>query len=142
MTQLLPHQQRVIEEHAELSERCEKLKAFQDTEIFSKLPLDEANLLIDQLAHMLGYQHVLEQRIKGFHGIKRYRCHKAVEARPMTRQAYNDLRGWTLPENEDGADEGYLVEYQDGGAANHPDFKGYISWSPKEVFERGYKESA
>jgi hypothetical protein len=28
----------------------------------------------------------------------------------------------------------------DGGLPNHPDFAGYISWSPKGVFERGYEE--
>ena len=29
---------------------------------------------------------------------------KMVTAQPMTRQAYNDYRGWTLPADEDGAD--------------------------------------
>lgn len=41
--------------------------------------------------------------------------------------------------DEDGDDEGYLVEYVDGGKSNHPDFKGYISWSPREVFARAYR---
>lgn len=27
----------------------------------------------------------------------------------------------------------------DGGKANHPKFDGYISWSPKDVFEKSYK---
>lgn len=65
---------------------------------------------------------------------------KEVYAKPMTRQAYNDLRGWTVPSDENPNDEGYLVEYVDGGNPNHPDFKGYISWSPKDVFERTYHE--
>jgi hypothetical protein len=64
---------------------------------------------------------------------------KEVNAKPMTRQAYNDFRGWTLPADENGDDEGYLVEYLDGGSPNHPDFTGYISWSPVGVFERAYK---
>lgn len=64
---------------------------------------------------------------------------KVVNAKPLTRQEYNDLRNWTLPEDENGADEGYLVEYVDGGQANHPDFNGYISWSPKAVFENAYQ---
>ena len=34
-----------------------------------------------------------------------------------------------------------MVEYLDGGQANHPDHNGYISWSPKDVFERAYKIS-
>lgn len=69
---------------------------------------------------------------------------KVVNAKPMTRQEYNDIRGWDLPADEDGADEdgadeGYLVEYVDGGQANHPRFSGYISWSPKAVFENAYQ---
>lgn len=62
-----------------------------------------------------------------------------VNAKPMTHQEYNDLRNWTLPADESGADEGYLVEYIDGGQSNHPDFEGYISWSPKAVFEKAYQ---
>ena len=38
-----------------------------------------------------------------------------------------------------GDDEGYLVEYTDGGKANTPQYDGYVSWSPKDVFERAYK---
>lgn len=64
---------------------------------------------------------------------------KVVNATPMTRQEYNDIRGWDLPADENGADEGYLVEYVDGGQANHPRFSGYISWSPKAVFENAYQ---
>lgn len=72
--------------------------------------------------------------------MKRYIGLKRVAARPMTRQEYNDYRGWTLPADENGEDEGYLVEYHDGGQANHPDHIGYISWSPKQVFEIAYRE--
>ncbi|WP_339820729.1 DUF2829 domain-containing protein [uncultured Paracoccus sp.] len=64
---------------------------------------------------------------------------KLIDARPMTRQAYNDYRGWPLPADENGDDAGYLVEYLDGGQANHPDHAGYISWSPAEVFEKAYR---
>lgn len=63
---------------------------------------------------------------------------KEVKAFPMTREDYNTPRGWTVPEDENPNDEGYLVEYLDGGEANHPQFQGYISWSPKEVFENAY----
>ncbi len=66
---------------------------------------------------------------------------KVVIAEPMTRQAYNDYRGWSLPADENGDDEGYLVEYTDGGQANMPDRKGYVSWSPKDVFERTYRRN-
>ena len=66
---------------------------------------------------------------------------KEILAEKMTRQNYNDYRGWELSNDEDGSDEGYLVEYIDGGKSNHPDHKGYISWSPKEVFERAYRST-
>lgn len=66
---------------------------------------------------------------------------KIILATAMTRLDYNQYRGWQLPENEDGSDDGFLVEYVDGGQANHPDHKGYISWSPKSVFENSYKPS-
>ena len=72
--------------------------------------------------------------------MNRYLCHKEVLATPMTLQEYNDYHNWTLPKDVNGTDKGYLVEYIDGGEANHPNHQGYIAWSPKEVFERGYTE--
>lgn len=72
---------------------------------------------------------------------KRYTCHKQVFAKPMNRRDYNTLRGWFLPSDENPADDGYLVEYTDGGAPNQTGFDNYISWSPKDVFEAGYKET-
>lgn len=69
----------------------------------------------------------------------RYIGTKLVEAWPMNRQGYNDYRNWTLPDDEDGNDEGYLVEYLDGGKPNHPSHAGYISWSPKAQFEAAYR---
>lgn len=71
--------------------------------------------------------------------MNKYVGKKEINATPMTRAAYNVLRGWELPADENGEDEGFLVEYVDGGKANHPDYAGYISWSPKDVFERAYK---
>lgn len=66
---------------------------------------------------------------------------KQIKATPMSRQEYNDYRNWELPSDEDGSDEGFLVEYIDGGSSNHPDHEGYISWSPSYVFENSYKAS-
>jgi hypothetical protein len=71
--------------------------------------------------------------------MKRYIGVKLINAIDMTRAAYNILRDWELPAGENGDDAGYLVEYLDGGQANHKDFKGYISWSPKAVFENAYR---
>lgn len=70
---------------------------------------------------------------------KTYYGTKKIHAIPMTRQEYNDYRGWELPSDENGSDAGYLVEYADGGPSNHPDHAGYISWSPKEVFDAHYQ---
>lgn len=71
--------------------------------------------------------------------MKTYIGTKIVIAVAMARLAYNDLRGWTVPADENPADAGYLVECKDGGQPNHPDFEGYISWSPKEQFENAYR---
>ena len=59
----------------------------------------------------------------------------------MTRAAYNDYRVWVLPANEDNNDEGYLVEYTDGGKPNDARHDGYISWSPKEQFDNAYRST-
>ena len=66
---------------------------------------------------------------------------KALNAEVMTLGEYNDFRGWELPKDEDGSTPGYLVEYLDGGKANVDTHEGYISWSPKDVFEHSYRKS-
>jgi hypothetical protein len=75
----------------------------------------------------------IEQKV--YTGVKR------IFATPMNRKEYIDYRGWELPANENGADDGYLVEYEQSQTSinvNHPKHKGYISWSPKDVFEESY----
>lgn len=62
--------------------------------------------------------------------MKKYIGTKIIQAKPMNRGDYNQYRGWTIPENENPADEGYLVV--------HPD--GHESWSPKQDFEEAYHE--
>ena len=64
--------------------------------------------------------------------MKDYIGTKMIQAKPMTRGDYNKYRGWQIPADENPEDEGYLVKYKDG----------YESWSPKEVFEEAYRESA
>ena len=56
--------------------------------------------------------------------MKYVRMHQ-VDAEPMTRGDYNKFRGWTIPANENPAEEGYIVKYPDG----------YVSWCPKAQFE-------
>ncbi len=63
---------------------------------------------------------------------------KEVNARPLTLGSYNSLRGWIMPLEENPDAEGYLVEYLDSPNKNHPDYDNYISWSPKDVFDRSY----
>ena len=62
--------------------------------------------------------------------LKKYVGVKLIEAKPMTRCDYNKYRGWTIPEDENPNDEGYLVKYSDD----------YVSWSPKGVFDEAYRE--
>lgn len=63
---------------------------------------------------------------------------KVIHFVAMSRAEYNTYRGWELPSNENGDDNGYLVEYADGGSPNVPGHPGYVSWSPADVFERAY----
>lgn len=71
--------------------------------------------------------------------MKQFLGTKTLKARPMTRGEYNDYRDRAPPEGEDQSTPGYLVEYTDGGKANHPAHTGYISWSPSDVFEQAYR---
>lgn len=73
------------------------------------------------------------------HNMPKYQGTKELYAVAMSRGDYNKLRGWDLPANEKYDDPGYLVEYIDGGTGNHPDYEGYISWSPADVFNVAYK---
>jgi len=58
--------------------------------------------------------------------VKELTLQRKVKAEPMTRLAYNNFRGWTLPSNENGADLGYKLTTLDGK---------HVSWSPKEVVD-------
>ena len=71
--------------------------------------------------------------------MKQFNAVKEVNAKPMTRQEYNDLRGWRLPADEDGSDEGYLTE-DINSPPNTLDFDGYVSWTPKKMFDDQFYE--
>lgn len=71
--------------------------------------------------------------------MQKYIGTKIINAKPMIRDDYNTLRSFPTPAHENGADEGYLVEYTDGGKPNLEGFSGYVSWSPKEQFEKAYR---
>lgn len=92
-------------------------------------------LLIEQLNAMTAYLNILEirgviEKIPLGYTMKHYVGIKHIQAEPLNLGDYNKYRGWTIPENEDPKREGYLVKYPDG----------YVSWSPKEVFEEAYSE--
>lgn len=74
--------------------------------------------------------------------MKTYIGTKLINGIPMSRSDYNKFRGWNVPEDENGKDKGYLVEYLDGGEPNTKQFKGYVSWSPKTQFENAYQETS
>lgn len=79
--------------------------------------------------------------------MQKYRCHKIVEAQDLREKhvqcSFGDggrmivvITGTTeryeIPANKiasvEEPEDGYLVKYEDG----------YVSWSPREVFENGY----
>lgn len=74
--------------------------------------------------------------------MKNYIGVKEIKARPMNRLDYNGYIGWDSPSDENGEDEGYLVEYVNGSDKNHQNHDGYVSWSPKNVFEEAYRETS
>lgn len=61
--------------------------------------------------------------------MQKYIGTKQIEARPMTRGAYNYYRGWPIPSDEDPNDNGYLIKYSDG----------YEHWSPEKQFDETYR---
>jgi hypothetical protein len=64
---LPPHQQRVIDERAELVDKCDKLYAFCDSSpVFAGLPAGEQQRLRNQLVAMNVYADILTERIAAF----------------------------------------------------------------------------
>ena len=61
----------------------------------------------------------------------------------ITKEEYCKIRGWGIPADEDPKELGRLVCYPqpDGKPNNHPDYEGYVSWSPKFAFDAAYREN-
>ncbi|MGK0446564.1 MAG: hypothetical protein ACJA2M_000333 [Polaribacter sp.] len=74
-------------------------------------------------------------------GMINYTGTKTLKAVSMKKEEYNSYRGWEQPSNEDSNEDGMLVEYIESGKPNHKNHDGYISWSPKDVFDKIYKQS-
>lgn len=70
---------------------------------------------------------------------KRYIGAKQVLAYPLTRQGYMDARAWVLPANENGADEGYLLGFDNEANPGVLDRSNIITWLPKAEFEAAYR---
>ena len=66
---------------------------------------------------------------------------KMFNAKSMNLMDYSGFVCCELPEDQDGVNEGYLVECVGGGNPNHPDYENYISWCPKKQFESVYQTS-
>ena len=75
------------------------------------------------------------------HALCAYIGTKSVLATPMSRAEYCDYRGWEILKNEDPDEQVYLVEYTDGGKPNDERHGGYITMSPKEVFDNAYRQN-
>jgi hypothetical protein len=65
---------------------------------------------------------------------------KSLMGTPMNLGDYNKKRGWDMPADVKPETIGYMVEYLDGGEPNTEFSQHYVSWSPKGVFEKSYKE--
>lgn len=63
---MAPHQERVIAERDELSEKLDKLRTFLTSMIFTSLPRDEQRRLTRQTLIMSDYLDVLDERIAAF----------------------------------------------------------------------------
>ena len=66
MQTLAPHQQRVVVEHRELTEKVTKLAEFTQGDVYAQLPSDEKARLARQLSFMRGYADTLSERIAAF----------------------------------------------------------------------------
>lgn len=67
-----------------------------------------------------------------------FTCHKTVKAVPMSLAEYSEIMGCKEPEEDA---QGYFVMYEPDGHPNVDGFEGYVSWSPKDTFEKGYRLS-
>lgn len=61
-----------------------------------------------------------------------------ISAEEMNRLDYNILRGWKLPDDEDGTDTGFII-VDKSGIKNTERFEGYVSWLPTAGFNAKYK---
>lgn len=64
---------------------------------------------------------------------------KYVTAVPATRKEYCDWRGWDVPVNEDGSDEGFVyVDLTKPTNMRNEGVGGFVTWLPKGIFTRDF----
>lgn len=63
---MLPHQQRVVDEKAELDDKIAKLEAFKKGDLFKSLDVEDRALLVVQATYMEAYSKTLGKRIDRF----------------------------------------------------------------------------
>lgn len=66
MKDLLPHQQRVIDERQDLDGKIDRLSSFTETSTFAVLDPAERSRMERQLRAMVGYRNILDERIAAF----------------------------------------------------------------------------
>lgn len=97
----------------EQGDKLQKLKFFTDDATYYTEKINEY------------FNHKINNKtIENFIGVKQ------VKAEQLTFGEYNLSKGWAIKPDEDPTREGYIVIYEDG----------YRSWSPKEIFEKAYKQ--
>jgi len=63
MSDIQPHQQRVLDEQNELAERLNKLQVFVGSKKFNEVAEPERGLLLEQMHHMTAYYVTLTKRV-------------------------------------------------------------------------------
>lgn len=72
------------------------------------------------------YKSIIPDEVKR----RKYIGCKIIDAEPMTDREFANLKGKQVTHSSDEDMDGYKVTYPDG----------YVSWSPKEVFEESYRQ--
>ena len=65
---------------------------------------------------------------------KTYLQKTTIKAIPLQKGKYFTMKGWDLPDGENGAESGYLIEHGNKKA------KSFMTWMDKEQFLSTYQE--
>lgn len=151
---MLPFQQRVLDEKADLDKRLAALRGFFMTQTYVEMNITDRALLVQQEGAMVKLAGVLAVRITRFEEntmpkdepkLPRWQCHKQVDAAQILSISHGrlDMQGpgstlhfsvgtksvsdmWMTKHNPEVG--GYFVVYDDS----------YSSYSPAAAFEGGY----